>query len=109
MSSLGNIAEGHIYAQQSQPKYIATTYQMTSHDHSVVTDSSAGIFTITLPPVGECIGKNYQISFGGSGTNAVTVQDKANDSGYADQTMNAVNENLFLSCNGERWIEVIKE
>ena len=38
MSSLGNIAEGHIYAQQSQPKYIATTYQMSPHDHSVVTD-----------------------------------------------------------------------
>lgn len=105
MPIMREVLEASTYAQQNQPKYVSTTYQMTPYDHSVITDSSGALFTITLPPVAECRGMSYHISFGGSGTNVVTVADKLNDSGYSDQTMNAVGEHVLLHCNGERWSE----
>ena len=105
MPILKEVVEASTYAQQNQPKYVSATYQMLPYDHSVVTDSSGGVFTITLPPVAECRGMSYHISFGGSGVNAVTIADKANDSGYSDQTIDAVGEHMLLHCNGERWDE----
>jgi hypothetical protein len=105
MPIIREVFEASTYEQQNQPKYVSTTYQMFPYDHSVVTDSSGGIFTITLPPVSECRGMSYLISFGGSGTNDVTIIDKANDAGYSDQTIDAVGEHLLLQCNGERWSE----
>lgn len=109
MAILRDVVEAQIYAQQNQPKFVSAAYSMKVHDYTVVTDSSGAIFTITLPSVAEARGLTYMISFGGSGTNAVTVQDLNGDAGYSDQTINALNEQLFLYSNGERWIEVIKE
>jgi len=109
MAILRDVVEAQIYAQQNQPKFVTATYQMKVHDYSVVTDSSALAFTITLPSVAEARGLSYMITFGGSGTNVLTVEDKNGDAGYSDQTLNAVGENLFVYSNGERWIEIIKE
>lgn len=109
MPIMREVLEASTYAQQNQPKYVSTTYQMLPYDHVVVTDSSGGVFTVTLPPVAECRGMSYHISFGGSGTTNMTVQDKADDSGYTDEILNAVGEHLFLHSNGERWIDLVKE
>lgn len=109
MAILRDVVEAQIYAQQNQPQYVSSAYSMKVHDYAVISDTSGGAFTITLPPVAEAKGKSYMISFGGSGTTTLTIQDLAGDAGYSDQTLNNLNEQLFLYSNGERWIEVIKE
>ena len=111
MSSLASVVHEHQYQNQSASggvKHTAAAYDLNVYDSIVVADTSGGAFAVVLPSVAEAAGRTYQFKIL-SGTTALTVGDLANDSGYSDQTINAITENLEVRSDGKHWIEVITE
>lgn len=73
----------------------------------VIADTSDGAITVTLPPVGEAVGKIFTIHAPTAGTdgNAVTLEDKNNDSVNwpGDFTLDADNDRIALISDGRAW------
>ena len=81
-------------------------YSMTINDRHVRADASGGSFTLTLPSVAEAAGMIFDIEAVDVDSTAVTVQDKGDDAGLTNITLNADNEHVVLYSNGYSWREL---
>ncbi len=68
----------------------------------VQADTSGGAFAITLPPVNEAIGMMFSFRVAVAG-NALTVQDQNESEGWADITLDAVNDRVVVYSDGVSW------
>lgn len=78
-------------------------YTMTTRDYVLRPDSSAGAFTVTLPPVAEAKGRFYSIiSRGGP---SVTIQDNNSDSEcwLGNIVLNGKCDRCLLYSDGLAW------
>lgn len=107
-----NVEQRRIHGEQVLDHYVTVTgenYSMTIRDSVVrVYAADDGAVTITLPSVAEAYGAGiFDIeALDASGSGAVTVQDKSNDAGLTDITLNADNESVSLISTGDRWREI---
>lgn len=89
-----------------------TTYQMKVNDTVVIVDTSAGAWTLTLPPVCECGGVEYVVKFddgalGGAPTN-LTITDKSDSVSWpGDIILSRPNQGVRLKSDGESWERIL--
>jgi hypothetical protein len=84
-----------------------TTYQMTPYDFVLRPNSSAGAFTITLPPVAEARGRWYSILVRTAGNN-ITVADKDDSECWpGDITLDTKCDRLLLFSDGLTWLSFL--
>ena len=94
--------------QEVPPSYLAVSktsaYSMQVRDNLVKTDSTAGPFTVTLPPVVEAAGGTFMIK-NVAGTALVTVIDKGDSLVVVNQTTVLLTSTaaLLYYSDGERW------
>lgn len=86
---------------------ITATKELAVHEQIVVVGTTTGNITITLPAVGEAIGKLFSIHAPtiGTDTNTITLEDKNNDSidWGGDYTLAADNDRILLFSDGRVW------
>ncbi|KKL19887.1 hypothetical protein LCGC14_2460970 [marine sediment metagenome] len=69
-----------------------------------------GAFTITLPSVVAAKGRFYSIFMvARNSAENITVQDKGDDTGLSDITLNAADERVLLYSDGFHWYTVASE
>ena len=94
--------------QENPPSYGSApkiaNYSMQPRDTLIKTDSTNGAFTITLPPVAECVGSTYVIK-NVAGTSLVTVVDDGDVAIAVSQATVLVSATaaLIYYTDGERW------
>lgn len=82
--------------------FVTAAYTMTVRDYVVRADSTAGAFSLTLPPVIDAAGRFYAIHFSTDGGN-VTIQDQDDSENWSDLTMTAANDGVVLYSDGRKW------
>ena len=89
----------------------AADYEMSVRDYVVrpSADGDSGAWTLTLPPVGQAIGKFYSIVCrNADAVNAITVEDNNDDSECwnGDYTLNGKCDKLLFYSDGFCWHEL---
>ena len=97
------------YARHSQDKVLDAEHVTVLDDYSlgvyeaiVHCDSTAGIFSLTLPSVANAAGHTYSIILTVDGGN-VTVQDRSDSYGWSDITLADAADRVVLMSDGECW------
>lgn len=79
---------------------------LTILEQVVECDSTAGIMTITLPPVSEAKGKIFSIYLDTDGGD-ITIQDQDDSRGWdGDYTLDDVGDAYALYSNGRSWYPI---
>jgi len=76
------------------------------YERTVLADSTAGAFAITLPAVAEARGLIYAITQIVDNGN-VTVQDQDDSYGWADMVLTAVADHVLLYSDGRVWHQLV--
>lgn len=95
-----------IHATQAQDKFLAVdnaNATLTVNQQIVEVASDTSEATITLPNVSEAKGRIYSITAPNGGTNTVTVQDNDESVDWADQSLDAANDQLVVQSDGRRY------
>lgn len=91
-------------------KTVAAAVTLTKKDRMVEIITN-GTYTITLPPIAECIGLIFVIFQSGAGTNTVTISDNNATYGdslsWTDQVLNATGERVVLLATNKQWIVLV--
>lgn len=81
--------------------------ELSITDRTVVVGALSANITLTLPPVGEAIGKVFSVHTptAGTDTQAVTLEDHYNDSvdWNGDFTLDADDDRILLYSDGRAW------
>lgn len=87
--------------------YPEVTYAMSAEDQVVrasTVNGGAGAFTITLPGVVAAKGRFYSVYMvARNGSEDITLQDKGDDSGLSDVTLNLAADQILLYSDGFIW------
>jgi hypothetical protein len=105
MSNIG-VGERRTYDNQVRPKFRRVSNENATlgvHDQVVTVETDAGVATITLPNVGEAAGKIFTITAPNATGNNVTVEDNADESGLADQSITGDGDSIVLYSDGLAW------
>lgn len=81
-----------------------TTVSLGINDQVVRALTATGAYTITLPSVVEAKGRIYTLHMiSRTGSENITIQDKADDAGLTDITFNLADDNVVLYSDGHLW------
>ena len=85
------------------PTNLAAAATLTVYQTKVVCDSTDGAFSVTLPNVGEAVGKIFSIVLAADGGD-ITIQDQ-DESLYwdGDYTLASVGDGKLLYSDGASW------
>jgi hypothetical protein len=88
-------------------KSVTTTTTLKAYENNVVTDSSAGAFTLTLPPPDQCAGRIFSI-YHRTHSGNVTISDGSKSEGWdGDYTLNSVGDGYAFYCDGMHWFPFV--
>lgn len=82
-------------------RLVTTTDSPTVEDDVLLCNDAGASFTITLPAVTACQGKNLWIKKTNSSVNTITLSGTID--GVTDTTLNTKNEMLHLVCDRSQW------
>ena len=86
---------------------VTESKELSVTDRVVVVGTTTGNITLTLPPVGEAIGKVFSVHAPtiGTDTNTVTLEDHYSDSvdWNGDFTLDADDDRILLYSDGRCW------
>lgn len=76
---------------------------LETHQTTIEALSDSSAVEITLPNVGEAVGKIYGFTAADGGTNAVTITDQGESVDWSDIALNAANDEAVLYSDGRKW------
>ena len=84
--------------------FISEDATLDVNDQVVDVDSSEDAVTITLPFVGDAVGRIYFITAAAGNTNTVTVEDNDESVQWGgDYSLDAANNSIALMSDGRKW------
>ncbi len=93
--------------QEFNPGYqevpVTSTYRMLSADTVLKVDSSAGAFTVYLPPVAEVGGADYAIKQVAATPAVVTIVDRGDSVAWTNRTLSTATAVMIFASDGEQW------
>jgi len=104
---IGDYRSSGSLSQSGKVVFATTTLTMDINDQVVRCDSSAGVFTVTLPSIREAAGRIYSIMLVTDGGN-VTIEDKSGDAGLSDISLTAANDYSILYSDGYVWRTLVE-
>jgi hypothetical protein len=87
-------------------KKVIAAATLKPYEKFVEVDTTAGAFTLKMPPVAECAGKTYSIMITGGATTACTLAPYASGDSYdwtGDFTIDASLDRILLFSDGRKW------
>jgi hypothetical protein len=87
-----------------------TEYEMEPYEMTLVmTTDNANDITVTLPPVGSCMGGVYTIRLVTDGGKDVIIEDNNDDADLSDITLDTADDYVVLYSDGIIWYELAGE
>lgn len=83
------------------PRTITAAATILPHEQMVIVESGTA-YTVTLPSVAECVGREFVI-WCRVWTANITIADKADSLGWTNMVIDTVNDVVLLKSDGLQW------